>query len=591
MAIDLQLREPFPLEEYRYQRALYSFLTGDYLSSSEIASGLLDTKEKNRAILLLRLSDANMLYKRDYPGFTSLPLTGETPLLVGLMDTAYRMREYEGVLSLSRIMDGGTSGYFEGMALLQLNDLDGSRLALERVPSNDPFYPYAMVALAQIEVMKQDLKGSERRLRELLPHPYAKRYGLADRIHILLGEILFERGFFLEAMKEFSQVPMESPIYREAMAGKAWCLVRLGEYRKAIDALKGVRLDPPYDEIDKEALIILGHSYIESGMTAAAREHYRGLLEAVTAAEVRLEEIAWDKSTGQRYLSLLLKGEPVAGEEGDYLSMLQGDPTASTLLKEYEALGIMKSGFMRKEKEITGKEAYLENRIDALEEELAGIKEGIDRIREIHLSIKGRVNRREKEPFEYMGYEKSDIAYFSTTAYKYWEQVLGREVSEEAKRLVRLIMTEWIEDGMPRCRTPRVVCHVLRFLDPRAKITEGPEEIGETVKELETLGSDINVRKGEGGRFEEMLSDAREKVSKRIEKDRDTLNTLKELKEEVTRNIREIESGSEETLAGLERYIRERFIKARYEIADFKTRIIAGLEAPKREYIIEEKKQ
>src|SRR3989338_3248775 len=64
--------------EYQYQRAFYLYFTGDYLTSSIIANDLINGpfKEKDKVILLLKLSDIKRLHDRsDYPSFTfqSLP--------------------------------------------------------------------------------------------------------------------------------------------------------------------------------------------------------------------------------------------------------------------------------------------------------------------------------------------------------------------------------------------------------------------------------------------------------------------------------------------------------------------------------------
>jgi hypothetical protein len=84
------------------------------------------------------------------------------------MDTLYKMREYEEVIPLGKLLNSGASRYFEGMSLLQLNRLEEATSALSKVSAGDGFYPYAMISLAQIAVMKRDLKAAEGYLKRAL---------------------------------------------------------------------------------------------------------------------------------------------------------------------------------------------------------------------------------------------------------------------------------------------------------------------------------------------------------------------------------------------------------------------------------------
>lgn len=580
------------LEDYQYQRALYLSLTGDHLSSSELSSSLLSTPitDRDRLLLLLRLSDIKMQHKRDYPGFATLPLSADIPSQTRIMDSLYRMREYEEAISLGKLLNSGASSYFEGMSLLQLDRLDEAGSALAKVPPEDRFYPYAVISIAQIEVMKRNLKGAEGYLKGLLSSPSMKGDGLTDRVHILLGQVLFERGLFPEAVKEFSRVSSDSPLYGEAAIGQAWGLMRLGDYKGVIPILKGIKLYPPYDAVEREALVILGYCFLKLGWVEEAREHYQQILETVTLSEERLKEMIGERSIREQYASILLEGaSSLTGEEQHYLSIIKGDPTTYDIIREYETLSILKTSFLRREREAMEIEASLENRIDGLEERLKKIEEDVIGSKKILLAIKGK----ERQSFYSETFDMDNITYFADNAFNYWKGTLGRDVDEETKKLLILIMKDWIERGRPECRSPLYICHILSFLDPNlGKIKEDPEEIREIVGVIERISGDLsNMRKGKNTRFEAMLPETRERVGKEIGKGRERVKRLRGIMEELNRNVQGIEAGSEKTLAGLDRHIMERLEKNRYELAEFKRSVAAWLEATKRELAREGEKQ
>lgn len=572
----LMAMDQSPLEEQQYQRALYLFRTGDYLSTSELSKGLLNTplKERDRVLLLLRLSDLKMQTREDY-----LNLTGQAPSLdiyfqSMLLDTLYKMREYEEVIPLGKLLNSGASHYFEGMSLLQLNRLEEATVALSKVSAGDRFYPYAVISLAQIEVMKRDLKAAEGYLKGLLSSPSIKGDGLNERVHILLGQVLFERGLFPEAVKEFSQVSLDSPLYAEAAIGQAWSLMRQGDYKRVIPILKLIKLYPPYDAVEREAMMILGYCFLKLGWVEEAREHYQQLMGNINLTEGRLEEMIGDSSIRQRYTSILLEGASSStGEEQYYLSVIKSDPTISDILREYEALAILKTAFLRKEREAAEKEAYIWNRISGLEERLRKIEEEASQTKNILLSIMGKMKKR---PSGELGV--NELTYFVDEIGKYWKEATGHEASNEARRLILLVMMDWVERGRPECSSPFYICQILNIFVRKAEINL--KDMRETAKIIEAIEKDVTkIRKKENTGVESLYLDAREKVGTKIKKDKENIKKLGEIREKLRKSIQETEKGSEESLASLEMRIKERLLKNRYELTDFKASITTWLDA------------
>lgn len=573
-------KEPFFSEEYHYQKALYLFHVGDYLSSSEITTTLLNTSNTNRdrSLLLLRLSDVKMQYQREYPDFATESISADIPSQIKIMDNLYRMREYEEALSLGKSLNSGGSRYFEGMSLLQLNRLEEATSALSKVSAGDRFYPYAMISLAQIEVMKRDIKAAEGYLKGLLSSPSIKGDGLEERVHILLGQILFERGLFPEAVKEFSQVSLDSPLYGEAAIGQAWSLMRQGDYKRVILTLKLIKLYPPYDAVEREAMMILGYSFLKLGWIDEAREHYQQLLGAIIASQERVEEMMDESSIRGRYASILTDGTAsLNSEEEYYVSLIKRDPATSDILREYESLTSLKEGFVRKEKEISGKEAYIENKIGALEERIRKIEGEASQTKKIILSIMGKMKKRPSEEFGV-----NELTYFVNEVCKYWKEATGNDASDEARKLIMLVMLDWEERGKPECRSPFYICQILNIFVRKADISL--EDMRGTAGIMEAIGKDVTrIRKRENTGFESLYIDARDKAGKEIKKDREKIRMLEDIRKRVNENTKYAERGAEEALARLDKQIKERLLKEKYELADYKKTVNLWLDAANNE--------
>lgn len=564
---------PFPFREYQYQKALFYYFTEDRLSLSELGADFLKNspKEKDRMLLLLRLSGINIEPGKEYPPLTSQVSEADSPYLTRLLDITYNMRKYEDTLTISKLSGNkGMANYFEGMSQLRLNKLKEAATALTKIPANDSFYPYARIALAQIEIMRQNPPDAEKYLTELLTHPAWKSGPLADKIHLLLGQLFFEKKSFSAAAEEFSKVSSKNHS-REAQIGKAWSLIKLGNYEKAISVLKEISLTTPYDPAEWEVEIIIGYCYLKTGKTDKGIDHYQELLNTFVLTEERVEQMIKDDSVRRRYRSILLKEEPLelADEEQHYLSTLQNDPVIATYLKQYEQLQALKAAFLKKEREAEGTEIEFDNKIKMGETMLKDMDRLVVRPKGVLTATNTVIEQRYKMPF-------FNVSLFSKRIYGHWKQVLKKDPTPETRWLVDLILQEFMEEETLQCLDIPILCHLVSFFGDR-KVTETPEQVREIVEVLDILAKDMkSVSRGGKIRFEVIAAKIREKDNS-MNKAREALKGLAVIRGELKKNLLEIEKGTEKCLAGLDRRITERFMKTRYELSDFREGIIAGL--------------
>lgn len=561
----------FPLKEYEYQSAVFYYLTQDYLSLSEVSEDFLkiSPKEKDRMFLLLKLSDLNRFFISKSPPLTSQISPEDNLFVAGLLDLSYRAGLYDEVLNISTLSgDKGMARYYEGMSLLRRNKLKEAGSALAQVLPNDRFYPYARIALSQIEVIRHNLDTAEEYLKTLLSSPDLNKTSLTAKVHLMLGQLFFEKGAYSMAEAEFSKVTEEG-LKNDAQIGRAWSLVKLGNYEKAVAVLRGVVLTPPYSSAEWEIQILSGYCYLKTDKGGKGIDHFQELLDNYSRTEDRLNQIIKDETAIKRYRSILVMGGSLqpTEEEQHYMADMQNDPVITRYLKGYEQLQALKAAILKRDRDAEKMQISIDNKIKLGE---AMLSKDMDKmiIKPIQ-NTNAVIGKTRSRPV-------NDVTFFSTWIFNYWHQVLGRDVSDDAKWLVEQILQKFMYEENLQCRGIPIVCHLVSVFSGQ-KIKETPEQIWEIVDVLESIAKDLkSVSKGEKIKFEVIASRLREKGNI-MNKAMETLWGLAKIRDEIKKTISEIDRGSEICLTGLDRRLTERFLLAKYELVDYRERVVAGL--------------
>lgn len=573
---------PISFNEYQYQNALYFYLTGDYLSSSILSSNIINnpSKIKDKAILLLKQLDINRLSKmREYPIFSFQSFPNEISERVRLLDIIFEMSEYER-LFLSKDLDNlGTANYFEGISLLRLNRLADSKRVLLQIPRDNKLYPYARISVAQIEVMKQNYKEAENILKDILNHPVIEKENLSERIHILLGQVLFEMGSFSSALNEFLSVSQKSQFHKEATIGQAWSLIKLGYFENAIPILKAIKPIPPYNREEQEVQIVLGYCYLKTGMVKEATEHFQFLSNVYSETEGRLKQIIDDKIIRRQYISNLIERNSVSlsDEEHYYLSELHRNPDLAYIVEEYKLLNILRNGFLRKKEKVVDREIYIDNIIRWIEDMQRKIEEDIEDVKNGLLAISGKEGKN-KEILLLKGVEITRNQILND----YWQKTVKHHMTETEKKIVEAILHEATE--AIECLDSPVTCPIYNFTVGRVKMVkyDKPEDLKRIVLVIEKFGRDIDkIQKKDKIEFENALSKVIPIFEKRIGKGREDLKELGIIKERLNRDIIDTERALDETMNRLDNHVAERVAKIKFALADFKDDIIAGIDSVK----------
>ena len=151
------------------------------------------------------------------------------------------------------------------------------------------------------------------------------------------------------AEEEFSKVTEEG-LKNGAQIGRAWSLVKLENYEKAMPMLKGLSLTPPYSPTEWETQILCGYCYLKTDKGGKGIDHFQELLDTYSHTEDRLDQIIKDEAAIRRYRSILIKEAPLqlTAEEQHYIAGLQNDPIIAIYLKEYAEIQALKTEFLKK---------------------------------------------------------------------------------------------------------------------------------------------------------------------------------------------------------------------------------------------------
>ncbi|MEK7773497.1 MAG: hypothetical protein AAB307_04050, partial [Deltaproteobacteria bacterium] len=415
--------------------------------------------------------------------------------------------------------------------------------------------------------MRQNYEEAEKRLGGLISLSAAKAPHINEKAHVLLAQLLFEKGLYAEALNQFMNIPSSSRLYRESLAGQAWCLVKLKEYGSAIPLLKEIKTALPYDRVEQDAQILLGVCYIKLGLSKQLTEHFHSLLDAFSAGEKSLNRLINDGAARKTYISILAYKNlrPSNREELIYSSYLSSDPGINTLVNAYNTIKTLGAGFASKEIKTLELENYINNSNESLGD-LAGVMDQkIKRTKDLLLLMEKRRDEKEK----LRSALRQNLPYFTViekNIFYRWKAALKREPTDEAKRLVRIILQEWAEQDDMECLSSPVICHVINFLNSDTP-KETPEEIKEIAGILEMEGNDaVGVKNGSQTGFEKTFAGIKEKIRKRIDKNKNSIKELKGLRADISKNITQTRAAEDEVTAMLDTRIKGKFIKSKYEL-------------------------
>ncbi|MEK7678619.1 MAG: hypothetical protein AAB356_00355, partial [Deltaproteobacteria bacterium] len=544
--------------------------------------------DKDSTILLQRITDDRLFRRRAYPALADPKDTDLEPSLLRLMDSYYGSGDFETALAIGKELgDSNVTLYFRGLGYLALNKAGEAKQALQGIQPEHPLFPFANIVLAQIKVMKHDLKEAAADLRSLLELDTLKDE-TKNRVRLLHGQVLFEMGRHQEALAEFMQIPVRSKYYGEGLMNSAWSLVYMDSIENALPLFKEAGAGPLLTNQSREAAIVTGYLYIKSAKFELAALHFNEVTRLVALTEKNLYAYMTERPLREKYLSLLLE-KPDAdygAVDTERIRALEASLAVQPLVKEYKALESIRDGLMAMQAEFGEMLAYFNNTKAGLERSSTRLETTLYRIKsgaqEAH-----RVSVKNEQAGPSVGnINLSFLAGIEQAVSDRWEDILKRRMNDDERRVVKLLIYEGGEDL--QCTNSALVCPIMQLMTPGYKVQIPQEEFEPVARMLQTIGRDIgSISRGEEIAFERSFKGSKARMQKRIKGIQKLLKDPDRLDSGLKKSIADSEAGIKKAEDQLDTAIMEHFAKYKYEIEDFKHLVVAGREEAQKALLAE----
>ncbi len=246
---------------FRKANVLYSM--GKYKSAIEIIKDVLN-KAKDEKIKLLMKYFLAWNYYMD-------------------KDVARALKEYNEISSLGKDdILVVWSEYKKGMCYEAMNEYDKALLQYKSVEENYPSTipaAYAAYSTAYFYYKGGRFYDAIDKFNELI-----EKYNVEELIRIsyfVMGDIYLQMNDIANAVSFYEKIEKEFPDDKyKATYMKAWCYLKMGDYKKSVDTFSTILSEENMDdELKAKALIKTGDCYYEMDLMAQAEDKYNEVIE------------------------------------------------------------------------------------------------------------------------------------------------------------------------------------------------------------------------------------------------------------------------------------------------------------------------
>ena len=186
------------------------------------------------------------------------------------------------------------SMFYEGFALLKLEDYDGAVSAFGKIGEKYPASDWSQkAALKKAEVLIIQNKYDE---AEKLIMPLEKNKLTGAWANYLAGQILYKKGNFAQAAVYYKRTSDNFPKTEwaeKSMFSFGWCFLNLKDYRKAGQSFAELILKYSKTSYFPRAQLLIGHCYFFEKNYESAQAAYNRLLQAFPMNEFVPEAVFW----------------------------------------------------------------------------------------------------------------------------------------------------------------------------------------------------------------------------------------------------------------------------------------------------------
>ena len=157
------------------------------------------------------------------------------------------------------------ANYYTGISYYKLGDYPNSVKVFMDVSSKSPYYDYVLYNLAKSLLRMQRINQAVDIFHTLLELPVINddRRRILNEVHLTLGYLYYELGYFEQSIEQFGQVTPDSDIQPEALLASGWAAAKMQAWERAIDPLTELYAKYRNDDDTQEGLFLLGRCYLK----------------------------------------------------------------------------------------------------------------------------------------------------------------------------------------------------------------------------------------------------------------------------------------------------------------------------------------
>ncbi len=439
---------------------------------------------------------------------------------------------------------------------------------------------YAMIKESEyvkrgVEFKKKLTQQVRQLVNEVMPDKAERMLGreLKERVHLLLGQVLFEQERYDEALLEFMKIPEQSVFYRRALLGKAWSLMKLESYENALPVITEIESTDYYESLNWEKELMYGYSLIKLKKAGNAKFQFRTLLAKIKNAQGEVQELINNRKARKLYIDRLIAPDVKLGAKEDeyYFALVKDDPELREMVREYESLETLKAVLSGKNQEVAELRAYVNNSASSLDDMFqyfirdSGFTEQI--LKNLNRQSEyGRKRKISKENLDFFGGAEEQL-------YQLWKINLKRGLNKDERKLIRLILYEGGESL--ECYDSLLMCTVMSMVSPEAMDDKSQSELGYVTRVLSSISLDLTrVKQGKMIRFKQRAMALQKLFNERISEAR---TKLKELDGRTIALNAKIIHAEGELSRSMDKRMQEMLEEVKVELSDYRFHAMAGL--------------
>lgn len=196
--------------------------------------------------------------------------------------------------------------YLLGKALFFDKQYDDAVKVFKAVDSASPYFPQALYFIGAYLTMEKEYKESLSFFESVLKlgerGSVYKDYEELKELSILaMGRISFEIGNYSEALSYYLKIKEKSEHFAEAYYELCWTYIKRDEMKKAIEALRLVRLIAPDSLLAPKAALLEGNVLIKMKRYGEATLVFNSVVNEYGDINIKLQSLKFNKSNYKSY--------------------------------------------------------------------------------------------------------------------------------------------------------------------------------------------------------------------------------------------------------------------------------------------------